>query len=173
MQNTIVFGGGCFWCLEEPFAGIPGIVSVTPGYMGGHTKNPSYEEVCRGNTGHVEVVEVVYGQMTELSDLLDVFWRNIDPTDAGGQFADRGSQYRPVIFVTNEDQAAMAEVSKKQLAASRRFKEEIVVPIEKATNFYPAEAVHCRYFENHSLAYNRYKLGSGRQSFLSRVWQTD
>ena len=159
--------------MEEPFAKNLGIVSVTPGYMGGHLPNPSYEQVCKGGSGHVEVVEVVYDDNEQLPQLLDTFWRNIDPTDESGQFADKGSQYRPVIFVNTAEQRRHAEFSKEALESSGRFNQKIIVPIEQASTFYPAEAVHCRYFENHAVAYQRYKLGSGRQAFLGRTWNDD
>jgi methionine-S-sulfoxide reductase len=166
-----VFAGGCFWCLQPPYDQLPGVVSTTVGYMGGHTENPSYEEVSSGATGHREVIQVVYDPaQTQYRELLRIFWRSIDPTDDGGQFADQGSQYRTAIFVYDEGQRVEAEASKKELAASGRFKKPIVPPVLAASVFYPAEKYHQKYYQSNPLHYNAYKTGSGRADFLHQAW---
>jgi len=165
------FAGGCFWCMEPPYEGLEGVKSVTAGYMGGKTVNPTYEEVSSGKTGHAEVVEVVFDP-TKISyeQLLDVFWRNIDPTAENRQFADVGSQYRTAIFYHSEAQKEQAERSKAQLAKSGKFKDPIVTAIVPAGPFYPAEEYHQDYYKKNPQHYERYKVGSGRAGFLKRVW---
>lgn len=172
--ETATFGGGCFWCMEGPFKQLPGVVSVTSGYSGGTAANPTYEQVSSGETGHAEVIQVVYDPAKVTYDqLLDVFWRNIDPTDAGGQFADQGSQYRTVIFTHTEAQRQAAEASKQRLAASGKFEAPIATVIEPAQPFYPAENYHQGYSEKNPLQYNLYKQGSGRAGFLKKTWGKD
>lgn len=165
------FAGGCFWCMEQPFEALPGVVSVTSGYTGGHVPSPSYAEVSTGGTGHAEAVEIRFDP-TQISyaTLLQVFWRNIDPTDAGGQFSDRGSQYRSAIFYHSAEQQRLAEASKAQLAASGRFRELLVTEIVSATTFYPAEGYHQDYYRNNPLRYRIYRAGSGRDQFLDHIW---
>jgi methionine-S-sulfoxide reductase len=170
-QAKAIFAGGCFWCMEPPFEKLPGVVSVIAGYIGGQKENPTYQEVSAGGTGHTEAVVVVYDP-AEISyaQLLDVFWMNIDPTDAGGQFVDRGSQYRAAIFYLDEEQKRLAEVSRESLAQSGRFTRPIVTEIVAASAFYPAEEYHQDYYKKNPLRYNYYRRGSGRDQFLDRVW---
>lgn len=172
--ETATFGGGCFWCMEGPFKQLPGVVSVTSGYSGGTVAHPTYEDVSSGRTGHAEVIQVVYDPAkVTYNQLLDVFWRNIDPTDPGGQFADQGSQYRTVIFTHTEAQRQAAEASKQRLAASGKFEAPIATAIEPARPFYAAEDYHQGYSEKNPLQYNLYKQGSGRAGFLKKTWGKD
>ncbi len=165
------FAGGCFWCMEEPFDTLDGVISVKPGYTGGTTANPTYEEVSTGLTGHAEAVEIVYDPAKiRYETLLDKFWRSIDPTDGGGQFVDRGSQYRPAVFWHNELQRAAAEKSKKELEAAGRFKTKLNTAIEKADVFYPAEEYHVKFCRLNPERYERYRSASGRDEFLEKVW---
>ncbi len=165
------FAGGCFWCMEAPFEKIEGVVSVTSGYTGGKETAPSYQEVSSGRTGHVEAVEVKFDPtLVSYGYLLEVFWRQIDPTDDGGQFADRGMQYRTAIFAHNPEQHALAEASKRDLAKSGMFKAPIVTEIRWAGPFYAAEAYHQDYYKKNPSNYKRYRAGSGRESFLNDVW---
>jgi peptide methionine sulfoxide reductase msrA/msrB len=165
------FAGGCFWCMEPPFEELDGVVSVTSGYMGGKESEPSYEEVSSGRTGHVEAVQVQY-EPTRISYeyLLKVFWRQIDPTDDGGQFADRGQQYRTAIFAHDREQHELAEASKRELEKSGIFKAPIVTEIRWAQPFYAAEGYHQDYYKKHPTDYKRYRAGSGRDGFLKTVW---
>jgi peptide methionine sulfoxide reductase msrA/msrB len=165
------FAGGCFWCTESDFEKVDGVVEVISGYTGGHTENPTYEEVSSGVTGHIESVQVIYDP-TKVSyeQLLDVFWRHVDPTDAGGQFVDRGSQYRSAIFYQDDEQRRLAEASKAELAKSGRFDKPIVTEIVKLGKFYPAEAYHQDYYKKNPLRYKYYRYGSGRDQFLEQVW---
>jgi peptide methionine sulfoxide reductase msrA/msrB len=168
------FAGGCFWCMEGDFEKVPGVVNVVSGYTGGHKENPSYEEVSSGATGHVEAIRVYYDPARiTYKELLDVFWRHIDPTDPGGQFVDRGSQYRSVIFYHDEEQKRLAEESKEALAKSGRFDKPIVTEIINFKKFYEAEEVHQDYYKRHALKYKFYRYGSGRDPFLERVWGKD
>ena len=172
--ETATFAGGCFWCTEQPFDGVPGVVSAIAGYTGGSTENPTYEQVCTGTTGHAEAVQVKYDPAKiSYHDLLELYWRSMDPTDAGGQFADRGSQYRAAIYYHTEAQRKEALASKAALAASGRFDKPIVTPVEPAQTFYPAEAHHQNYCIRHPVQYNLYKNGSGRAGFLKRIWGKD
>ena len=165
------FAGGCFWCTEADFEKLPGVVKVISGYAGGHKDNPSYEEVSAGTTGHVEAVQVFYdpSQIT-YEAVLDFFWKHIDPTDSGGQFVDRGSQYRSVIFYHDEEQKRLAEQSRDAFNKSGRFDKPVVTEIVKFTNFFPAEEYHQDYYKKHSLRYKYYRYGSGRDQFLKKVW---
>lgn len=163
------FAGGCFWCIEPPFDKMDGVVDTIAGYTGGTVKNPTYQQVSSGATGHAEAVEIIFDpEVVSYDELLDVYWLNIDPTDAGGQFADRGSQYRPEIFYHSEAQKKAAEASKKRLDESGKFKDPIVVKITEATEFYPAEEYHQSYYKKNELKYKMYKYGSGRQSFIDK-----
>ena len=166
-----IFAGGCFWCMEPPFEKLAGVHRVVSGYIGGETDNPTYEEVCSGRSGHAEAVEVHYdpGQVG-FEELLEVFWRNINPTDEGGQFADRGSQYRSAVFYLDEEQRHLAEASKKKLAESGIFESPIVTEVVPATAFYPAEDYHQGYSHSNPLRYSLYRQGSGRARFIERVW---
>ena len=167
------FAGGCFWCMEPPFEKLEGVRSVTSGYTGGKEKAPSYGEVSSGRTGHVEAVQVEYdpGQIS-YEYLLKVFWRQIDPTDDGGQFADRGKQYRTAIFVRTRAERELAEASKRELDKSGIFKEPIVTEIRWAQPFYAAEAYHQDYYKKNPSHYKRYRVGSGREGFLKAVWSS-
>ncbi len=160
--------------MEQPFEKIEGVNEVVSGFTGGKEKNPTYEEVSSGRTGHVEAVRVIYDP-TEVtySALLDVFWRQIDPTDHGGQFADRGDQYTTAIFYTTDEQKRLAEESRKAIEASGRFKGAIVTPIIEATEFYPAQEYHQDYYKEHPIRYKYYRRGSGRDKFLDGIWKEE
>ncbi|MDI6897698.1 peptide-methionine (R)-S-oxide reductase MsrB [Methanocella conradii] len=169
-DEKAIFAGGCFWCIEAAFKNVPGVIRVISGYTGGQKENPTYEEVSTGKTGHYEAVEVTYDpSIVSYGELLDVFWRQIDPTDAEGQFSDRGSQYRTAIFYLNEEQRRMAEESRE------RLKECGVGPIAtqvlKARKFYPAEEYHQGYSEKEASRYESYKYASGRAPFIERFWK--
>lgn len=171
MTRKATFAGGCFWCVEADFEKLLGVVKVVSGYTGGTKENPTYEEVSSGTTGHVEAVQVYYDpSKVTYEELLDFFWRHIDPTDPGGQFVDRGSQYRSIIFYHNEEQRRLAERSKEALNRSGRFKKPVVTEIIKFTKFYEAEEYHQDYYKKHPLKYAYYRHGSGRDQFLSKVW---
>jgi peptide methionine sulfoxide reductase msrA/msrB len=166
------FAGGCFWCMEPPFEKLEGVKEVISGYTGGQKKNPAYEEVSSGGTGHLEAVEVVYDPaVVTYERLLDVFWRNIDPTDPGGQFVDRGSQYRSAIFYHSEQQKRLAEASKQKLAKSGIFAKPIVTEIIPASVFYRAEDYHQDYYKKSSIKYKIYRFNSGRDQFLEKTWK--
>jgi len=166
------FAGGCFWCMEPPFEKMPGVVDAVSGYAGGHLKNPSYEQVSSGGTGHVEAVQVVYDpQQVTYEKLLEVFWRQIDPTDGGGQFVDRGPQYRSAIFYQSPQEKTLAEQSKEQLAKSKRFSKPLVTEILSLNVFYPAEDYHQDYYKKNPLRYKFYRHNSGRDQFLEMVWK--
>jgi peptide-methionine (S)-S-oxide reductase len=165
------FAGGCFWCMEKPFDELAGVVSTTSGYTGGKTVNPTYEEVSAGGTGHTEAVQIVYDpSKISYEQLLNVFWRNIDPLDAGGQFCDRGSQYRSGIFYHTPAQRKLAEQSKQTLTASKRFSKPITTQIEAVGTFYPAEAYHQNFYQTNALRYNFYRFSCGRDQRLSERW---
>ncbi|MCC7326217.1 MAG: peptide-methionine (S)-S-oxide reductase MsrA [Burkholderiales bacterium] len=165
------FAGGCFWCMEPPYDKLPGVISTTSGYMGGTVKNPTYEQVSSGHTGHAEVVQVVYDpQKVSYDKLLEVFWHNVDPTVRDRQFCDRGNQYRTTIFVHTDEQHKIAEKSKELLAMTKPFKDPIVTPIVAATEFWPAEDYHQDYYEKNPLRYHYYRTGCGRDSRLKALW---
>lgn len=169
------FAGGCFWCMEPPFDALDGVVSTTSGYTGGNVENPSYEMVSSGGTGHAESVEIVYDPAkVSYEKLLDVFWVNIDPTDGGGQFCDRGSQYRSAIFYHSEEERKLAEASKAKLEASGRLPKPVVTEITAATPFYRAEEYHQDYYQRHKFRYKLYRRGCGRDRVLEKLWgETD
>jgi peptide methionine sulfoxide reductase msrA/msrB len=168
------FAGGCFWCMEHPFDELDGVTAVVSGYTGGHKANPTYGEVCTGGTGHLEAVEITYDpSRIGYPELLDVFWRQIDPTDAGGQFVDRGSQYRTAIFYHNEEQKRLAEASRSELAKSGRYAKPIVTEIIKAGKFYEAEGYHQDYYRQCPVKYESYRQGTGRDTYLKRTWGND
>ena len=163
--------GGCFWCIESAFDGVDGVYSAVSGYTGGQKANPTYEEVSSGRSSHVEAVQIRYDPAKlSYEDILHIFWRQIDPTDGDGQFADRGNQYRTSIFYHDEAQRAAAEESKRALAGLGKFDKPIVVPIVPATAFYPAEEYHQDYHLKNAAHYKRYSYGSGRTPFLERIW---
>lgn len=165
------FAGGCFWCTEADFEKIPGVLKVVSGYAGGTTANPTYKDVSAGIGGHIESIQVHYDpEKITYEDLLAFFWSHIDPTDRGGQFVDRGPQYRSVIFYHNAAQKSAAEVSKKGLAASGRFDKEIVTELIQLNNFYPAEEYHQDYYKKNPLRYRFYRYNSGRDQFLEKAW---
>ena len=169
-----IFAGGCFWCMEPPFEKLPGVSKVISGYTGGNKVDPSYKEVAGGSTDHAEAIEVHYDpSKISYNDLLEVFWRNIDPTDRNGQFVDRGKQYRPAIFYYNKDQKKLAEKSKNKLAKSKRFKSKIETRIVKATRFYNAEEYHQDFYKKSTVRYKIYRVGSGRDQFLEKTWGKD
>ena len=169
--SKATFAGGCFWCVESDFEKHDGVVEAISGYAGGHMDNPTYEQVCSGSTGHTEAVQVIYDpDRVTYKDLLDVFWRHVDPTDAGGQFVDRGSQYRTAIFYHDDEQKRLAEGSKQEIAASGRFDKAIVTEIVKLDKFYEAEDYHQDYYKKSAMHYQRYRQGSGRDQFLKKVW---
>jgi peptide methionine sulfoxide reductase msrA/msrB len=163
------FAGGCFWCMQPPFEHLPGVISTTVGYTGGHTKNPTYEEVSAGGTGHAESLQIVYDPAKiRYEKLLDVFWRNIDPLTPNGQFCDHGNQYRSAIFYHDDSQRQLAEASKQRL--QKRFDRPIVTEIVAATAFYPAEEYHQKYHEKNPVRYKYYRWNCGRDQRLLAVW---
>jgi len=170
--EVAIFAGGCFWCMEEAFERLPGVVDAIAGYTGGFVENPTYELVSTGETGHREAVKVIYDpSRVSYERLLEVFWRNIDPTDPYGQFADRGEQYRTAVFYLNEKQRELAEESRRRLELSGIFDEPIVTEILPAKEFYPAERYHQGYYLTFPEHYKRYKLYSGRLGFIKSVWE--
>lgn len=166
------FAGGCFWCMVKPFDQQPGIIKVISGYTGGTTENPTYEEVCSNLTGHYEAVQITFNP-NEFSyeKLLETFWQQHDPTDAGGQFYDRGTSYRPAIFYHDENQKKLAEESKRKLEESGRFRDPIATAILPAKPFYPAEEYHQDYYKKNPLRYEAYQKGSGRLDFIQKHWE--
>ena len=169
-----IFAGGCFWCMEPPFEKLDGVAEVISGYTGGQKPNPTYEEVSAGGTGHAEAVLVRYDPAkVSYADLLQVFWRQIDPTDGGGSFVDRGTQYRSAIFHATDEERVLAEQSRDALAASGMFKSPIKTEIVRATVFYPAEDYHQDYYKRNPIRYKYYRFGSGRDQFIERTWGTD
>ena len=165
------FAGGCFWCMEPPYDKLPGVLSTTSGYMGGKKRSPTYEEVSTGTTGHTEVVQVVYDPAkVSYEKLLEVFWRNIDPTVRDQQFCDVGSQYRTAIFFHDEEQKRLAEASKAALEKSKPFKAPIVTPVQAAGEFWPAEDYHQDYYKKNPVRYKYYRTGCGRDDRLKQLW---
>jgi peptide methionine sulfoxide reductase msrA/msrB len=165
------FAGGCFWCMEPPYEAIDGVQSVVSGYTGGEEADPTYKNVSHGGTGHMEAVQIRFDPgKIGYRDLLRIYWRFTDPTDPGGQFVDRGNQYRPAIFYHDEEQRALAEESKAELERSGRFDKPIVTAILPAGPFYPAEEYHQDYYRKNPAHYKSYRRGSGRDTFLDRVW---
>jgi peptide methionine sulfoxide reductase msrA/msrB len=172
--ETAVFSGGCFWCTESDFEKVPGVLEAISGYTGGHVAKPKYKQVSSGTTGHVESVQVIYDpSRISYAQLLDVFWRHVDPTDAGGQFVDRGGQYRSVIWYADEKQRQMAQASKADLEAAGQFDKPIVTEILSLGPYYEAEEYHQDYHKNHSLRYKWYRSNSGRDQFLESAWKMD
>jgi peptide-methionine (S)-S-oxide reductase len=167
--RTAIFAGGCFWCVEEVFDAVEGVISTTSGYIGGHVADPSYRQVVTGATGHAEAVEVVFDpEVVSYAELLEVFWRNIDPLTANRQFCDRGQQYRSAIFYNDEEQRRLAQSSKEAL--NGRFDEPIVTGIEPAGAFYPAEEYHQDYYKKNPVRYKLYRWNCGRDARLAEVW---
>lgn len=165
------FAGGCFWCMVSPFEEMPGIIKVVSGYTGGHKENPTYEEVCSETTGHYEAVQITFDEnIFPYSKLLEIYWQQIDPTDPGGQFYDRGQSYQTAIFYHNEEQRQAAEASKEKLEKSKRFDKPIVTKILPAGVFYEAEEHHQNYHKKNPLHYRRYRNASGRDAFIEKHW---
>jgi peptide methionine sulfoxide reductase msrA/msrB len=170
--ETATVAGGCFWCVESDFEKVDGVIKVISGYTGGHRKNPTYKEVSSGKTGHIETVQVIYDpEKITYKEILDVLWKHIDPTDAGGSFVDRGNQYRSAIFYHNEEQKRIAEESKRELEKSGVFDKPIVTEIIKFEKFYPAEDYHQDYYKRNPIRYKYYRWNSGRDQFLEKVWK--
>ncbi|MBT2639118.1 MULTISPECIES: peptide-methionine (S)-S-oxide reductase MsrA [unclassified Bacillus (in: firmicutes)] len=170
-NELATFAGGCFWCMVKPFDEQPGIVSVVSGYTGGTTENPTYEQVCSETTGHYEAVQITYNpEIFPYEKLLELYWQQIDPTDPGGQFYDRGQSYQTAIFYHNEEQRQLAEESKRTLAESGVFTKPIATQILPAKTFYPAETYHQDYYKKNPGHYNAYHRGSGRSAFIKNHW---
>lgn len=171
-QNELAtFAGGCFWCMVKPFDEQPGIVKVVSGYTGGHTVNPTYKEVCSEQTGHYEAVQITYDPAVfPYEKLLELYWQQIDPTDPGGQFYDRGGSYQTAIFYHSDEQKRLAEQSKTALEQSGRFSKPIATKILPAKEFYEAEEYHQDYYKKNPVHYNRYRIGSGREAFIQKNW---
>lgn len=174
VMKVATFAGGCFWCMEPPFEKLQGVKQVISGYTGGTSQNPTYKDVSYGSTGHVEAVQIHYDS-TQVSykDLLEVFWRNIDPTDNGGQFVDRGDSYLTAIYYHGAEQKKQAQESKKRLEASKRYTLKIVTPIIEAKEFYAAEDYHQDYYKKNPVRYKYYRFRSGRDQFIEKVWGTE
>ncbi|HEU5047908.1 MAG TPA: peptide-methionine (S)-S-oxide reductase MsrA [Rickettsiales bacterium] len=172
MAETVkqaTFAGGCFWCMQGEFQQIPGVSKVVAGYTGGHTKNPTYEQVSEGDTGHFEAIEVTYDpQKVSYQKLLDVFWENVDPLDEYGQFCDKGSQYRAGIFYHDSEQQSLAEHSKEKVKAM--FKQPVATIIGPASEFYPAEDYHQDFYIKNRTRYKQYRTGCGRDARLKELW---
>ena len=176
-NNTLdiaTLAGGCFWCVESDFEKVDGVVNVVSGYTGGHMKDPTYKDVTSGNSGHLEAIQIYYDP-TKITyqELLDVFWRHVDPTDPGGQFVDRGAQYRTAIFYHNDQQRQIALASKKKLDESGRFTKPIATEIIAFSKFYVAEEYHQDYYKKNALRYKFYRHNSGRDQFLKRAWKNE
>ncbi|MBS3136037.1 peptide-methionine (S)-S-oxide reductase MsrA [Candidatus Woesearchaeota archaeon] len=170
-MKKATFAGGCFWCSEADFKDKKGVIDVFSGFTGGKKKNPTYDEVCSETTGHVEAIEVTYDPLlVSYDELLEIYWRHIDPTDPDGQFADRGLQYRAVIFYHDDEQKRKAKASKEKLDKSGRFEKPIVTMIKPASQFYRAEDYHRDYYRKNPLRYKMYRLGSGREKFIKEMW---
>jgi peptide-methionine (S)-S-oxide reductase len=171
------FAGGCFWCMEPPFDKLDGVISTTSGYIGGHVPNPGYKQVSAGGTGHAEALQITYDPAkVGYQQLLEIFWRNIDPLDAGGQFCDRGDQYRSAVFYHDAEQQRLAERSKQELRNGETFKrygKPIVTEVSAATEFYPAEEYHQDYYKKNPLRYKFYRHGCGRDKVLESYWSLE
>lgn len=169
--RAAVFAGGCFWCTESDFEKVDGVIEAISGYTGGDVENPTYKQVSRGGTGHLEAVKVIYDpQKIDFNALLDIFWRKVNPTDGGGQFVDRGDQYRSAIFYADNGERRLAQASKEKLAASGIFDKSLATDILPLGTFYPAEDYHQDYYKKNPIRYKWYRSGSGRDQFLNKVW---
>ncbi len=170
-DELATFAGGCFWCMVKPFDELPGIKKVVSGYTGGWKENPTYQEVCSETTGHYEAVQITFdSSIFPYNKLLELYWQQIDPTDPGGQFYDRGGSYKTAIFYHTEEQKMLAEESKQKLNESGRFSKPIVTEILPASTFFEAEEYHQHYYKKNPVHYNRYSVGSGRVDFISKHW---
>ena len=166
-----LFAGGCFWCMEPPYEKLDGVKGVVSGYIGGHDETPTYEEVSDGITGHLEAIQFTYDpSKVDYAELLDIFWRQINPTDGGGQFADRGTQYRTAIFYHSEEQKKLAEISREDIDSSGIYDKRVVTEILPAMTFYNAEEYHQDYYKKNPIRYKVYRYGSGRDKYLNKVW---
>jgi len=169
--DTATFAGGCFWCMEHPFENLEGVHDVISGYTGSTEKNPTYQAVSAGATGHAEAVQITYdSSLVSYEQLLHVFWRNIDPTTLNKQFADEGTQYRTAIFYHNDEQKRLAEESKTKMEASGRYDKPIVTEIQPASQFYKAEEYHQDYYLKEPIRYKMYRIGSGREGYIQKMW---
>ena len=172
--EVATFASGCFWCTESDFDKVAGVKETISGFMGGKTKSPTYEQVSAGGTGHAEAVQLTYDpKVVSYQQLLDYYWRHVDVLDGGGQFCDRGSQYRPAIFAATPEQRKLAEVSKTALQNSGRFSEPIAVEIAEAGDFTPAEDYHQNYYQTHPLKYRYYRHACGRDARLQQLWGSE
>jgi methionine-S-sulfoxide reductase len=173
-MEKATFSGGCFWCMQAIFDQVKGVIFTAVGYTGGHKENPSYEEVCSGKTGHTEAIEILYdpSQVT-YEELLDIFWKNIEPTMLNRQFVDFGTQYSTAIFYHNEEQKHLAEASKEKLEKSGKFYKPIVTEIQPASIFYKAEEYHQHYYKKNPIRYEFYEAHSGRNQYLKMIWSSD
>jgi methionine-S-sulfoxide reductase len=170
-QAAATFAGGCFWCTEADFEKLPGVIKAQSGYSGGDESNPTYEQVASGATGHIEAVRVIYDpKRITYPQLLEHFWRTVDPTDGGGQFCDRGAQYRTAIFVQSDTERAAALASKQQLEKSGQLKKPVATEILRLSAFYAAEDYHQDYYKKNPLRYNYYRTGCGRDRRLQEIW---
>lgn len=170
-RESAIFAGGCFWCMEHPFDELPGVISTTSGYVGGFKDHPTYEEVSAGKTGHTEAVQVTFDpRLISYKKLLDVYWRNSDPTTVNRQFCDIGSQYRPGIFYLSETQKQTAEAAKNALTENKPFKQDVVTEITAADTFWPAEDYHQDYYLKNPLRYKFYRYNCGRDQRLEQLW---
>ncbi len=170
-QRIATFAGGCFWCVEFDFDNVPGVLRTISGYTGGHLKDPTYKQISAGGTGHREAVRIFFDpKKVTYTALLDVFWRSVDPTDAGGQFCDRGVSYETAIFANSAEQKRLAEASKQKLQQSGALKRPILTPIETAGPFYPAEDYHQDYYKKSPLRYNFYRFSCGRDARIKDLW---
>jgi len=168
------FAGGCFWCMEKPYEAYDGILEVISGYTGGQKENPRYGEVSSGSTNHREAVQITYyPSKITYEELLDIFWRQIDPTDSGGQFADRGAHYQTAIFYSDEEEKKLAEKSKQDLEDSKKFDLPIATEIIQSSPFYMAEEYHQDYYKKNPAHYNSYYAGSGRKAYLQKTWKKE
>jgi len=171
-HELATFAGGCFWCMVQPFDERPGVIKIVSGYTGGHVENPTYEQVCSNDTGHVEAVQITFDpELMPYKQLVETFWQQIDPTDPGGQFHDRGESYKTAIFYNSEEQKEIAEQSKADLEASGKFSKPIATQILPAKPFYEAEEKHQDYYKKNTFHYKRYKKGSGREDFIASHWK--
>lgn len=175
-QDTAIatFAGGCFWCMEPPYDKLDGVISTTSGYTGGHTENPTYQKTSSGKTGHTEAIQIVFDpKKVNYAKLLEVFWRNIDPTTPDQQFCDKGNQYRSEIFYHDPEQQQLAQQSKAELQQNKPFTAPIITPITVATKFYPAEEYHQDYYKKNPIRYRYYRYGCGRDKRLESLWGKD
>ncbi|KAA0562479.1 peptide-methionine (S)-S-oxide reductase MsrA [Rossellomorea aquimaris] len=171
-KEIATFAGGCFWCMVKPFDELPGIIDVVSGYSGGHLENPTYQDIKAGKSGHYEAVQITYNpDLFPYERLLELYWPQIDPTDDGGQFHDRGDQYRTAIFYHNEHQKQLAEKTKNEIVDSGRFKKPIVTNILPASTFYPAEEYHQKFYKKNPDEYKQDRTKSGRDEFIDNHWK--